>query len=49
MIAAALAGILGTREIDYMLLGVSALFMMLYCTLGYFYFKKTERYFADVI
>lgn len=49
VIDAARAGILGTRGIDWLLLGVSALCMVVYCLLGYFYFKKVERYFADVI
>lgn len=41
--------ILGTKDIDWLLLGVSAFFILVYCILGYFYFKKVERYFADVI
>lgn len=49
VIDAARAGILGTREIDYVLLGFSVAMMFVYCIVGYFYFKKTERYFADVI
>ena len=49
IIDAARAGLLGTKEIDWLLLGVSALSMLVYCLLGYFYFKKVERYFADVI
>jgi lipopolysaccharide transport system permease protein len=49
VIDAARAGILGTRDIDLLLLGVSAATMVVYCIIGYFYFKKTERYFADVI
>lgn len=49
IIDTARAGLLGTKEIDWLLLGVSALSMAVYCVLGYFYFKKTERYFADVI
>ncbi len=49
VIDAARAGILGTREIDWLLLGVSMLSMVFYCVVGYFYFKKVERYFADII
>jgi len=49
VIDAARAGILGTRDIDFVLLGFSALMMIIYVFVGYFYFKKTERYFADVI
>ena len=49
VIDAVRAGLLGTKEIDWLLLGVSALSMTFFCLLGYFYFKKVERYFADVI
>jgi lipopolysaccharide transport system permease protein len=49
VIDAARAGILGVGQINWSLLGVSALSMIIYCLLGYFYFKKVERYFADVI
>jgi lipopolysaccharide transport system permease protein len=49
VIEAARAGILGTREIDWLLLGISILSMFFYCIIGYFYFKKVERYFADII
>lgn len=49
IIDAARSGILGVKEIDWLLLSVSALSMIVYCLIGYFYFKKTERYFADVI
>jgi len=41
--------ILGTGTVDWMLLGISVLSMMVYCFLGYFYFRNVERYFADVI
>jgi len=49
VIDAARTGILGTGEIDVALFGTSVVMMVVYCLLGYFYFKKTERYFADVI
>lgn len=49
VIDAARAGILGVREIDWLLLGVSFISMVVYCLAAYIYFKKTERYFADVI
>lgn len=49
VIDAARSGILGTKEIDMALLGFSALMAIIYSVIGYFYFKKTERYFADVI
>lgn len=41
--------ILGTGQIDWALLAVSAISMVVYCLIGYIYFKKVERYFADVI
>lgn len=49
VIDAARAGILGAGQIDFVLSTVSACAMLVYCFVGYFYFKKTERYFADVI
>lgn len=49
VIDAARAGMLGNKPIDFVLLGVSLASMAVYCILGYFYFKKVERYFADVI
>ncbi|MCX6782240.1 MAG: ABC transporter permease [Candidatus Magasanikbacteria bacterium] len=49
IIDAVRAGVLGTRDIDWLLLGVSAISMIVYCIVGYLYFKKVERYFADVI
>ena len=49
VIDSARVGILGVGEMDWLLLGVSVLSMAVYCLIGYFYFKKTERYFADVI
>lgn len=41
--------ILGVGQINFLLLGVSLFCMLIYCLLGYFYFKKVERYFADII
>ncbi len=49
VIDTARASMLGTGTIDWMLLGVSSCMTVLYCVVGYFYFKKVERYFADVI
>lgn len=49
IIETARATILGTGSIDYRLLCVSISMIVVYCTVGYFYFKKTERYFADII
>lgn len=41
--------ILGAGNIDWLLLSVSFFSMLIYCVIGYVYFKKVERYFADVI
>jgi len=49
VIDAVRAGILGVKEIDWLLLGVSAICLLVYCVVGYVFFKKVERYFADVI
>lgn len=49
VIDTARATIFGTREVDWMLLAVSVASMLVYCVLGYFYFKMVERYFADII
>lgn len=49
VIDTARASLLGTHPVDWMLLAVSSVSMIIYCFIGYMYFKKTERYFADVI
>jgi lipopolysaccharide transport system permease protein len=49
VIDTARASMLGTGSIDWTLLGISSIMTILYCVVGYFYFKKVERYFADVI
>lgn len=49
IIDAARAGILGIRAIDWSLLGISFISMTVYSIIGYVYFRKVERYFADVI
>jgi lipopolysaccharide transport system permease protein len=49
VIDVARTGILGVGQIDWVLLGVSVISMIAYCFIGFFYFKKVERYFADVI
>lgn len=49
VVDAARAGLLGGREIDWLLLAVSALSAFVYCLIGVIYFRKVERYFADVI
>ncbi len=37
------------QAIDWTLVGISFVSMVVYSVVGYFYFKKVERYFADVI
>lgn len=49
VIDTARAGLLGVGQINWALLGISALCMMVYCVVGYVYFRKVEGYFADVI
>ncbi|OGH88699.1 MAG: phosphate ABC transporter permease [Candidatus Magasanikbacteria bacterium RIFOXYC2_FULL_42_28] len=49
IIDSARVSILGIGQVDWQLLGISAISMVVYCLLGYFYFRKVERYFADVI
>lgn len=48
IIEAARAGILGNEPIDFNLLGVSALISVVLFLFGIFYFRRTERIFADV-
>lgn len=49
VIDTARAVMLHTHQIDYPLLAISFLSLCVYFVLGYFYFQKVERYFADVI
>lgn len=49
VISLARIGILGTGHVNPALIAVSIASMAVYCVLGYAYFKKVERYFADVI
>lgn len=49
IIDAARSGILGTKELDWLMLCMSFIFSFLYALIGFLYFKKAERYFADVI
>jgi len=49
VIATARSAFLGTSPIDWSLLAISFVSMCVYGALGYIFFKKTERYFADVI
>ncbi len=49
IIEAARAGIVGGHPVDWPLLLISTVSMVVYCFIGFIYFKKVERYFADVI
>lgn len=48
IIEAVRAGILGTQPIDFGLLAISAIISLILFFMGIYYFKKTERIFADV-
>ncbi|OGL62926.1 phosphate ABC transporter permease [Candidatus Uhrbacteria bacterium RIFCSPHIGHO2_12_FULL_47_12] len=41
--------LLGVGHVDWLLLSISMFVSVVYCLIGYGYFKGTERYFADVI
>jgi len=49
IINAARSGLLGGSPIDWTLLGISAVSMIVYCLIGFVYFRMVEKYFADVI
>jgi len=49
VIKAARSAILGNAPINWILLGISAGFGILVLIIGTVFFKKTERYFADVV
>jgi len=49
VIKAAHAAILGTTPINWLLLSISFVVTVLMFVVGLIYFKKTERYFADII
>ena len=49
IIDSARAVVFGTGNVDWSLFLVSMISMLVYFIMGYIYFKKTERYFADVI
>ncbi|MFA6908618.1 MAG: ABC transporter permease [Patescibacteria group bacterium] len=48
IIEAARAGIIGNASVDFRLLGISFSVAIIMFVLGIFYFRKTERIFADV-
>ena len=43
------AGIFGNKPVDWQLLGVSIAISAILFVFGIFYFKKTERFFADIV
>jgi len=49
VIQSARAALLGTTPINWTLIGTSALTGVILLVVGIYYFKKTERYFADII
>jgi lipopolysaccharide transport system permease protein len=49
VIKAARAALLGNFPINWELLGISAATCFFLLVLGYYYFRKTEKYFADIV
>lgn len=49
VIKAARAALLGNFPINWELLGISALACFIMLIFGFWYFKKTEKYFADIV
>jgi len=49
VIKAARGALLGTEPINWLLIGLSALAVSILLAIGFVMFKKTERYFADLI
>ncbi|MDB5266926.1 MAG: Transport permease protein [Parcubacteria group bacterium] len=49
VIKAARGAILGTEPINWLLLGISLVAVSVLMTIGVYFFKKTERYFADIV
>lgn len=49
VIKAARAALLGTFPINWPLLGISGLACLVILIFGYYYFQKTEKYFADIV
>jgi lipopolysaccharide transport system permease protein len=43
------SAILPSRQVDWQQLSISVTITLLLLVVGYFYFRKTERYFADII
>jgi lipopolysaccharide transport system permease protein len=49
VIANARASLLGNSPIDWQILGISTLMSVIIFTFGLYYFRNTERYFADIV
>jgi len=49
VITNARAGLLGQGAVDFGVLGISLLMSMAYFACGLYYFRSTERYFADIV
>ena len=49
VISNARAGVLGTAPVDWSVMGISTLVAVLYFVFGLYYFRATERYFADIV
>jgi lipopolysaccharide transport system permease protein len=49
VISNARAGLLGTAPVDWSILGISAFTSVLFFIFGLYYFRATERFFADIV
>jgi len=49
VIQTARAAILGTTAINWLQLGISSIACFIILIIGIIYFKKVERYFADIL
>lgn len=49
VITNARAGLLGQGALDFNVLGISLLTSLVYFVVGLYYFRSTERYFADIV
>jgi len=49
VISNARAGMLGSAPVDWTVMAISALTSILYFIFGLYYFRATERYFADIV
>lgn len=49
VIKAARGALLGTEPVNWLLLGISLVAVIILSVIGVYFFKKTERYFADIV